>query len=418
MKIKVEHNEKILYNEAANTTRKDSVCSMKNNTTKLLGLEDVIVKNVYEDTSGCHIEINLPRRKYRCPRCGTMTDRIHDYRTQKVKDLDAHGVRTYLHIRKRRYICPGCGKRFYEDNGFLPRYHRVTSRLVAKVIFDFGKLHSAKDIGQSNNVSPQTALRYFKLVKYSGPELPEVLSIDEFKGNADGEKYQTIVTDAKNKKIIDVLPNRKKIDLIKYFSKFSNKNDVKYVVIDMSRNFKDVAETCFPQATIVIDRYHVTRQAIWALENVRKAEQKALSKPWRKLCKNSRRLLCKQPGKLEDDEKQRLRRILGLSTRLEIAYDLKNDFLEFMHSPNSEVAKKRLGDWLFHAENSHIPEFKACIRAMHNWSGYILNGFDVPYTNGFTEGCNNKTKVLKRVCFGVRNFETFRNRILHCASSY
>ena len=55
---------------------------------------------------------------------------------------------------------------------------------------------------------------------------------------------------------------------------------------------------------------------------------------------------------------------------------------------------------------------------MHNWSEYILNSFDVPYTNGFTEGCNNKIKVLKRVCFGVRNFETFRNRILYCASSY
>ena len=41
---------------------------------------------------------------------------------------------------------------------------------------------------------------------------------------------------------------------------------------------------------------------------------------------------------------------------------------------------------------------------------------DVPYLNGFTEGCNNKTKVLKRVCFGVRSFPTFRNRILHCAS--
>ena len=113
MKIKVEHNEKILYTEVANTTRKDSVCSMKDNITKLLGLEDVIVKNVYEDTSGCHVEIDLPRRKHRCPRCGTMTDRIHDYRMQKVKDLDTHGVRTYLHVRKRRYFCPSCGKRFF-----------------------------------------------------------------------------------------------------------------------------------------------------------------------------------------------------------------------------------------------------------------------------------------------------------------
>ncbi len=31
---------------------------------------------------------------------------------------------------------------------------------------------------------------------------------------------------------------------------------------------------------------------------------------------------------------------------------------------------------------------------MHNWSEYILNAFDVPYSNGFTEGCNNKTNFL------------------------
>ena len=388
---------------------------MENNITKLLGLEDVIVKNVYEDTGGCHIEIELPRRKHRCPCCGSMTDYVHDYRVQKVKDLDTHGVHTYLLIRKRRYVCKKCGKKFYEENCILPRYHRSTNRLVAKVIDDFRCLHSAKDIGKANNISSQTALRYFKLVNYSCTKLPEVLSIDEFKGNAGGQKYQTILTDAKNKKKIDVLPNRKRSDLIQYFFKFKNRTDVKYVVMDMNRQFKDIAEICFPKATIVIDRYHVARQAMWALENVRKSVQKELPAPWRKYCKHSKRLLCKHPDILTADEKQQLRIILGLSTRLEIAYDLKNDFLEFMHSPDSKTAKERLGLWLYHAENSHIPEFQACITAMHNWSKYILNSFDVPYTNGFTEGCNNKTKVLKRVCFGVRNFNTFRNRILHCA---
>ena len=41
---------------------------------------------------------------------------------------------------------------------------------------------------------------------------------------------------------------------------------------------------------------------------------------------------------------------------------------------------------------------------------------DCLYTNGFTEGCNNRIKVIKRVSFGIRNFDYFRNRILHCAS--
>ena len=60
----------------------------------------------------------------------------------------------------------------------------------------------------------------------------------------------------------------------------------------------------------------------------------------------------------------------------------------------------------------HIPEFEACITAVCNWSEYILNSFDVQYSNGFTEGCNNAIKTLKRLAFGFRSFNTFRVRIL------
>ena len=110
---------------------------MKDNTSKLLELEDVIIKNVYENERGCCIEIELPRRKHICPHCQSETERIHDYRIQCVKDIDMRGVHTYLYQRKRRYVCGTCGKRFYEKNGFLPRFHRVTNRLAAKVICDF-----------------------------------------------------------------------------------------------------------------------------------------------------------------------------------------------------------------------------------------------------------------------------------------
>ena len=292
---------------------------MKDNTAKLLGLEDVIVKNVYEETESCHVELELPRRIHACPCCGALTDKIHDYRIQKIKDLPVHGKHTYLHLRKRRYVCSKCKKRFFEDNSFLPRYHRVTNRMVAAIIDRFHATVSATDIGRENNISVSTALRYFDLVNYRCTKLPEVLSIDEFKGNADGEKYQTILTDAKNKKVLDILPNRKKAALIRYFRQFENRKDVKYVVMDMNPQFREVAEICFPKAKIVIDRYHVTRQAIWAMENVRKAEQKKLSKAWRKHCKHSKCLLLKPKEKLTEEEKEKVRIILGLSTRLEIA---------------------------------------------------------------------------------------------------
>lgn len=385
-------------------------------TAKLLGLEDIIIKKVWEDESAHHIELELPRRKHNCPCCGAETDRIHDYRKQKIKDISAFGKDVYLHLRKRRYVCDGCGKRFYEKNSFLPRYHRMTSRKNARIIEDFRDTVSASYIARKHNISTTTALRYFNLVNYSCKALPEVLSIDEFKGNAGGEKYQTILTDARERKIIDILPNRKKADMIRYFLRFKNRKEVKYVVIDMNPHFREVAEICFPQATIVIDRYHVTRQAIWALERVRKEEQKHLSADWRRFCKHSKALLNKPPNKLKEEEREKLRIILGLSTRLEQAYFLKNDFLFLMHSPNSEAAEELLADWNYRAESSHLPEFRECTRAIHNWGKLILNSFDVPFTNGYTEGCNNKTKVLKRVCYGVRNFSRFRNRILHCAS--
>ena len=388
----------------------------EDNTAKLLGLEDVIVKKVWDEEQEKHIMIELPRRMHVCPCCGTETDQIHDYRMQRIKDIASFGKNVYLHLRKRRYVCGSCGKRFYEKNNFLPRYHRMTNRKNARIIEDFRDTVSASYIAQKHNISVSTALRYFNLVSYSCKKLPEVLSIDEFKGNADGEKYQTILTDPKNRKIMDILPNRKESDLIRYFRQFENRKEVKYFIMDMNPHFREVAEICFPKATIVIDRYHVTRQVIWALERVRKEVQKHLSAEWRRFCKHSKALLNKPPQKLSDEERQKLRIILGLSTRLEHAYYLKNDFLFLMHSPNSEVAEELLSDWIVSAENAHLPEFYECSRAIHNWSKYILNSFDVPYTNGYTEGCNNKTKVLKRVCYGVRNFARFRSRILHCAA--
>ncbi|MCD8374423.1 MAG: transposase [Oscillospiraceae bacterium] len=109
-----------------------------------------------------------------------------------------------------------------------------------------------------------------------------MLSIDGFKGNAGGEKFQCIIADAANHRPVDILPNRKKSELIRYFCGFESRKDVKYVVIDMNTQFRDVAEICFPNATTVIDRFHVTRQALWAMERVRKAEQKALPAAWRK----------------------------------------------------------------------------------------------------------------------------------------
>lgn len=244
------------------------------NTTKLLGLEEVIVKDIEEKKDEYIIEIEMPRRNHACPVCGCRTDRIHDYRNQKVKDIQAFGKKTILNLRKRRYVCSKCGKRFYEDISFLLKYYRISSRAIAHIIESFRSLTSATEIAKKNNISTTTAIRYFNHVNYHCRFLPEVLSIDEFKGNADGEKYQSIITDAKHHKVKDILSNRKEKDLKTYFNSFSTKHSVKFVVIDMNPHFLRVAKSCFPNADVIVDKFHVVRQVIWDFEKVRKNEQK------------------------------------------------------------------------------------------------------------------------------------------------
>ena len=384
----------------------------KDYTAKLLNLEDVIITKVENFSEEVHVYLELPQTKHRCPACGALTDRVHDYRMQIIKDVPL-GRTTLLHLRKRRYRCD-CGKRFFEKNTFLPRYYRSTSRLVAEIITAFREAVSASKIGTQFNVSGATAMRYFKCVSFKPTRLPEVLSIDELKGNSGGQKYNSIIVDAKNRKVIDILPNRFENDLIRYFSQFQSKTEVKYFVCDMNPHFREVAKTCFPKAAVVADRYHVIRQVYWAMERVRKNEQNKLSKRFRKYFKKSRYLLMKPMEKLSDEEMDKLALMCEIARRLADAYRLKNEFLEVIRSDSSKTGKPKLVDWLTAVEVMDLPEFDDCTKAYHNWFQEILNSMDVPWSNGFIEGCNNKTKVLKRVCFGMRNFSNFRKRILFC----
>lgn len=385
---------------------------MTNHITKLLNLEDVIITNVENISGQLHIYLELPRKKHVCPCCGAETACIHDYRMQIIKDLPL-ARDTFLHLRKRRYRC-ACGKRFFENNSFLPRYYRVTSRLFAEIIFAFKKIVSAKEIGCRFNVSAVTAMRYFNFFNKKLTALPEVISLDEFKGNSGGQKYNSIIVDPKEKAVLDILPNRLESDLVKYFSHFSNKTAVKYFVCDMNPHFREVAKICFPQATIVADKYHVIRQVYWAMEKVRKNEQNNLSKRFRKYFKKSRNLLMKRIEKLTEEEMDRLALMFEIAPRLADAYRIKNEFLDVIRLKSSNEGKQRLIDWLFSVEVMDLPEFYDCTKAYHNWFQEIINSMDVPWTNGFIEGCNNKTKVLKRVSYGMRNFNNFRKRILFC----
>lgn len=386
-------------------------------TEKILGLQGILIENIKNTDNTIHVYCKLERKLHKCPRCGNFTDKIHDYRLQVIKDIPAFGKKCFIHLKKRRYRC-SCGKRFAENNSFLPRYHRMTNRLSAYIIDRLTDVTSFSGIAREVNLSVSTVIRIFDFVLYSPKKLPVALSIDEFKGDTNREKYQCILTDPVNKVVLDILPKRYESYLTKYFNAFSReeRSKVKYFVSDMWKPYSNISSVWFKNATQIVDKYHWIRQVIWAFEAVRKQEQKKFSKSHRRYFKKSRQLLIKRFKFLSDEQKQQVNIMLYASPTLSTAYFFKEDFLKILDCKDRNSAKIAMSDWINSALDSDIPQLQKCANTMMNWLTGILNSFSSTITNGFTEGCNNKIKVLKRNAYGYRNFNRFRNRILHIFS--
>lgn len=271
-----------------------------------------------------------------------------------------------------------------------------------------------KHVAKHANLSSTTISNRFDLLSYKPKNLPSVLSIDEFKGDTDNERYQYILVDAEHHNVLDILPNRDMSTLTEYFKKLPNRNKVRIFVMDMWKPYKTIAQTYFKNALIVIDKYHFIRQNLWAFETIRKREQKRLGNYATKIFKGSRKLLLSNSSDLTNEDKMQLNALLNYSEDIRQGYYLKNLFFEFADAKSYKEAKPLLSKFILIAQNSHIKEYEKLANTLINWSEEILNPFKVLYTSGPTEGTNNKIKVIKRNAYGLRNFNRFRNKILHC----
>lgn len=81
---------------------------------------------------------------------------------------------------------------------------------------------------------------------------------------------------------------------------------------------------------------------------------------------------------------------------------------------NEIDAEKEIDRWISKCILKSILEFIEAAGTISRWKEYIINSFiDERYSNGYTEGINNKIKVIKRVGFGYKSFELLRGRILY-----
>ena len=391
---------------------------MQNNCIKnLLNLKGVVVKNIKNLKDLVEVYIELPVVEQVCPHCGAKTTKIHDYYTQHIKDIPIYFKPTTLILKKCRYECKSCGKTFYEKNEIVNKYARKTTRLTGFIVNELRNLVAASDIAKKTSVSPSFISKMLPYLAVTNSKLPRVLCIDEFKGNSGNYKYQVALIDGETHEVVDIIECRYKHVLCDYFKKFPKEqlDNVKYLVSDLWETYKDIGFTYFRKAKIIADHFHFARYACDAVNKIRIEVQNKLPKKERIYFKHSRKLLLSSACKLKTDEqKDELTYILiNYSEKLRIAYKEKEELLDIIHSEQqSEIKISRLSAWIKRNLESDIEQLKECARTYQHWYPEIRNSLEVPYSNGPTEGFNNKIKVLKRVSFGIRNFKHLKARIL------
>ena len=391
----------------------------KNNITDFLNLQGVILKDskIFEDLIKLWIE--LPIKEHICPRCQCTTSRVHDYYERSFNHVKIGTTPIKIYYNRRRYLCTNCNKRFPETNPFVEKFHRHSNDVVNKVFDELKDIRNFSQIGKDNNMSSQNVTRLmckFMPIFHNITSLPEAIGIDEFRGNAGGNKFQVVITDLKKHKVIDVVSARSEDALYLFFKNISNAKQVKLVTMDLSLFFKKIIQDVFPNAKIVADTFHFVRLMHWALDNVRKTVQKGLPKDVRIYFKHSRSVLHKRIDKLDVDGFKQLCNMLDYDENLRWAYSIIQNLFELTDEKNPEKKLMLFKEFITYVSKCDLPEFNKHLDTYFKWHKYIVNSFSTEYNNGITEGLNTKIKTLKRISFGFRNFKNFRLRILMACS--
>ena len=314
----------------------------------------------------------------------------------------------------------------------------ISSSLEIKIRKDLLKPNfNIKQIAEENNVSQDKVREILKDSMSNYPNhvktLPQVISLDEFAAHTSYGKYALIINDPIKKKTLEILPSRKKDYLMSYFTKVENRSNVRYVIGDMYETYLIVTKVMFKDAKYIVDRFHFIRYIMDALDDIRIRLQDKYGYNSReyKLLKNKKNVSLLRKRYIDINwyvyvkryEKGRyvyklpkniLNEILAIDDELNRGYDLKELFLDIINNSTYENTEKDLLIWIDLCKESKIPEFIEASKTIENWLEYIVNSFiDKRFNNGYTEGFNNKIKVIKRNAYGYKNFEFFRLRLLY-----
>nr|WP_246570199.1 ISL3 family transposase [Lentibacillus saliphilus] len=417
--------------------------SISNDIRNLLDIQD---KNIYVNenavTYGEHkgktckfIKATLTYEVDQCPNCQAekIGSSIYKNGTQLSRiTIPTMGVYpTYLLLSKQRFMCKHCDTSFTAQTNIVKRHSFISSNTKAQIIIKSAGAQSVKDISQDCGVSGATVQRVINkeadTYKPNYNALPKHLSFDEFKYAKGKMAFEYI--DVETGDILDILNSRDNRTITDHFItnySLSTRKQVQTVTIDMNAGYVSLIKEMFPNADIIIDRFHLVQLISRAMNKTRVKIMNQLrtshgedQKKYHRL-KRYWKLLLKKRSNLSYTEYkyyglfgQRLessvvQEILNYSEELKINYDLYQDVLEAMDEKNYHTLENVLSKQCSTAASTYL---RTSIKTLRKHLPYIKNSFQYTYNNGRIEGINNKIKVLNRIAYGYRNFNHYKNRI-------
>lgn len=353
-----------------------------------------------------------------CPNCLKKSGLVNQSYNRRIRDMDLIGRKVYLILEVRQFHCSDCNRYFSEQHSFVGKNGKVTKR-QEKWIFEICHKQGIKQVAALVDMGYQQVetiyYKYAQSLVNMQDRYAQVsrLGIDEFALRKGHKNFACVLVDLDKGWVIDVLPYRDKKLLISHFESKGRPflNQIEVLTCDMWEAYVSIGRALFPNALIVIDRFHWMKH----LSNAVDAQRKSLRKeyPEEECFKNLKWKLLKNKADLSVDEQKELQIAFSKAAQLEEIYEMKNTFQAIFNLDYSKsLADQQIQYWIQFAQKLNNNYLNKFIKTFNNWKEWIMNYFEGKYSNGVVEGLNNAIKTIKRHTYNMLNFDRFRARIL------
>jgi len=239
------------------------------------------------------------------------------------------------------------------------------------------------------------------------------IGIDEI-SYCKGHKYATLVYDLDRSRVVWVGPGKGRESIDTFFNNVLSsyqKKQIRWACCDMSEAYIGAIGDHCPNATLVLDRFHIVKALNAAVDEVRKEQWRLASRNERKALKGLRWLLYRHSSTRSRRDSHTLKALEKGNRRIYRAWRLKDEFEQFWEYRVPWAAERFIKRWMTSALRSRLGPLRKFVNTLRNHYAGVLAFIGSRLTNAISEGLNRVIKIVKNRASGFRNLNAFTDMI-------